>query len=221
MERKLITAEIVKAEDGSDESTGKVIARFGHSGVRDLHGDMIVAGAIGVQDVQVSQFGHMSWMGSLPVGKGATREDGAELFADLDFFMQTTHGRDHFETMKALGDLGEWSFGFDILEHRDATEEERAIGIDRVLVKLEVFEVSPVLRGAGIDTATVEAKCEGCQIEAKKAEEAQVAAAHDAARGGAPEVKLEAAELEAKELKDAIADVCNKAALTMAAIDYK
>ena len=160
MERKQITIEI-KGED--DE--GLVTARFGTSGVKDLDGDVIEKGAIGVQEIQVSQFGHASWGGALPVGKGKTREDGDEMLADLEFFLETTHGRDHFETIKQLGSLGEWSFGFDILEERAPTKEEREVGINRILKKLEVFEVRPVLSGAGIDTATLDAKA----AEARKA----------------------------------------------------
>ena len=160
MEHKRITAEIK-----GDGDEGLVTARFGTSGVKDLDGDVIEAGAIGVQEVQVSQFGQASWAGGLPVGKGVTREDGDEMLADLAFFMGTTHGRDHFETIKQLGKLGEWSFGFDIKEERAPTEEERQVGIVRVLKKLEVFEVSPVLRAAGIDTATLGAKCDSCGVE--------------------------------------------------------
>ncbi len=161
MERKQITIEFK-----GDDDEGLVTARFGTSGVKDLDGDVIEKGAIGVQKVQVSQFGHTSWTGGLPVGKGVTREDGDEMLADLEFFMGTTDGRDHFETMKQLGSLGEWSFGFDIKEERAPTEEERQLGIFRVLKKLEVFEVSPVLRGAGIDTATLDAKCDSCAAKA-------------------------------------------------------
>lgn len=171
MERKQITIELK-----GDGDEGLVTARFGTSGVKDLDGDVIEQGAIGVQDIQVSQFGHASWAGGLPVGKGVTREDGDEMLADLEFFMETTHGRDHFETIKALGKLGQWSFGFEIKEERAPTEEERQLGIFRVLKKLEVFEVSPVLRGAGIDTATLDAKCDPCAVKA--------AAAADAAKDG-------------------------------------
>ncbi len=157
MERKQITVELK-----GDGDEGLVTARFGTSGVRDLDGDVIEAGAIGEQDIQVSQFGHSSWMGGLPVGKGTTREDGDEMLADLAFFMDTTGGRDHFETIKQLGKLGQWSFGFEIKEERAPTEEERQLGINRVLKVLEVFEVSPVLRAAGIGTGTVDAKCDSC-----------------------------------------------------------
>ena len=154
----MVTKRFSSIEVKGDGDEGLVTARFATSGVKDLDGDVIEKGAIGVQDIQVSQFGHASWMGGLPVGKGSTREDGDEMLADLKFFMATQHGRDHFETVKALGKLGQWSFGFEIKEERSPTEEERQIGIVRILKKLEVFEVSPVLRGAGIDTATIDAK---------------------------------------------------------------
>ena len=143
---------------------GVVTARFATLGVRDLDGDMIEPGAIGVQRVQVSQFGHSSWGGQLPVGVGVTEERGDEALADLQFFMDTTHGLEHFKTIKALGDLGQWSFGFNVLQSRDPTDDERQLGIKNVLQKLEIFEVSPVLRGAGIDTGTLAAKCDGCGV---------------------------------------------------------
>ena len=164
MEHKRITAEIK-----GDGDEGLVTARFGTSGVKDLDGDVIEAGAIGVQEIQVSQFGHTSWMGGLPVGKGTTREDGDEMLADLAFFMDTTGGRDHFATIKALGDLGQWSFGFEIKESRAPTEDERQLGIERILQKLEVFEVSPVRRASGINTQTVDAKCHACGAEVRPA----------------------------------------------------
>jgi hypothetical protein len=214
--RKQLTATIIKAEEGEEE-TGKVLARFGTSGVKDLDGDVIERGAIGGQPVKVSAFGHTSWQGSLPVGKGITREDGDEQLADLSFFMDTTHGRDHFLTMKALGELGEWSYGFDILESRAPTDEERQLGIRQVISQLAVHEVSPVLRGAGIDTATLEAKCDACAL---KTETEAAAAARAAAEAAAGE-QLTAEQQKEAELKETIALECGKAALILADIETR
>lgn len=156
METKTLHVEI------KDENQGVVTARFATLGVKDKEGDVILPGAFGEQQVKVSAYGHGSWAGALPVGVGETRESGDEAIADLEFFMSTTHGRDHFETIKGLGDLGEWSFGFDILEEAAPDEEQREQGVERVLKRLAVHEVSPVLRGAGVGTRTLSVKCDAC-----------------------------------------------------------
>jgi len=51
--------------------------------------------------------------------------------------------------------LTEWSYGFRVLESTDEVRDGKSI---RVLSKLDVFEVSPVVKGAGIDTHTVDIK---------------------------------------------------------------
>lgn len=163
MEAKTVSVEI------KNEAEGVVRARFAKLGVKDLDGDVTEPGAFGKQRVKVSAFNHSSWGHGLPVGVGEVHEDGDEAIAELKFFMDTTHGRDHFETVRGLGELGEWSYGFDVTESRKPTEEERQKGIRRVLKKLKVFEVSPVLRGAGVDTATLGVKCDACAAKADDA----------------------------------------------------
>ena len=143
---------------------GRVLARFATLGVKDKDGDVIEAGAIGEQQVRVSAYGHTSWSGALPVGVGRVFERGNEAIANLEFFLQTTHGRDHFNTIRGLGELGEWSMGFDVLAEAAPNEEQRETGIVRILKKLKVHEVSPVLQAAGVGTATLSAKCDGCGI---------------------------------------------------------
>ena len=151
-----------------DADEGLVTARFATLGVKDKDGDVIEPGAFGEQRVKVSSFGHGSWMGELPVGVGTVRETDDEALGDLKFFLETTHGRDHFETIKGLGDLGEWSFGFDVLEESAPDEDQQQLGIVRILKKLKVHEVSPVLQGAGIDTQTLSVKCDDCDAKAAK-----------------------------------------------------
>lgn len=167
MERKTLRA----AGEIKAAAEGRVEARFATLGVKDRDGDVILPGAFGVQEVRVSAFGHTSWGGALPVGKGRIRESGNEALADLQFFMETTPGRDHFNTIRGLGELGEWSFGFDILEEGAPDEDQRAAGVQRILRKLDVHEVSPVLRGAGIDTATLGVKCDACRARERQGED--------------------------------------------------
>jgi len=159
-ERKAIGSIEVK-----DAEEGKVRAVVATLGVRDKDGDLIEPGAFGTQPVRVSAFNHGSWQGALPVGKGTVTESGDRAVADLQFFMETSHGQETFRTIKGLGDLGEWSFGFDIIQESTPDDEQQQRGIVRVLEGLKVHEVSPVLLGAGIATETVSAKCEECEAK--------------------------------------------------------
>lgn len=62
--------------------------------------------------------------------------------------------------MKFNAGIQEYSFGFDILEKSssiDPTTKQE----NRVLVKLDTFETSPVLLGAGIETGTNSIKSKG------------------------------------------------------------
>lgn len=152
MERKQLRVEIKDAEKGI------VRAAFARMEVKDHDGDWTLPGAFGEQKVRVSAYGHASWMGELPVGKGTITEQEGEAVAELRFFMNTASGREHFETVKEMGDLQEWSYGFDVLETGEITEELDQMGVRRVLKKLKVHEVSPVLLGAGVGTRTLAVK---------------------------------------------------------------
>ncbi len=155
-ERKTLRVEI------KDDEKGIITAAFAKLGVMDLDGDITLPGAFGTQKVGVSAYGHNSWTGELPIGRGTISEKDGEAVAELKLFMSTQNGKDHFEVIKGMGELQEWSYGFDVKETGEVTEEMRQQGVRRVLKKLKVFEVSPVMRGAGVDTRTVAVKCESC-----------------------------------------------------------
>ncbi len=164
-ERKTLSIEIKDAEKGIVEAVFATVEE------KDRDDDWTLPGAFGEQTVRVSAYGHRSWMGELPVGKGKIREVGKHAVAELRFFMSTQHGREHFEVIKEMGDLQEWSYGFDVLETGEVTEELRQKGVGRVLKKLKVHEVSPVLLGSGIGTRTVSVKCDECA--AREAEQVE------------------------------------------------
>lgn len=145
-----------------DAEKGLVTAVFAKLGVKDLDDDYTLPGAFGTQSVRVSAYGHGSWMGELPVGRGTISEKDGEAVAELKFFMSTQHGREHFEVVKEMGDLQEWSYGFDVAETGEISEELRQQGVRRVLKKLKVHEVSPVVLGAGVGTRTLAVKCDSC-----------------------------------------------------------
>jgi hypothetical protein len=84
-----------------------------------------------------------------------------------NFFMDTSAGQEAYKTVKAMGDLQEWSWGFHTVK---STWEEIEQDMIRHLVETEVYEVSPVLKGAGIGTRTL-------AIKSRQTLEAQITAA--------------------------------------------
>lgn len=141
-----------------DAAKGQVTAVFATLDVVDKDGDVTVKGAFteGAK-VAISNFGHKIWEGAPPVGKGVIREVGNEAVFEGQFFMNTTHGRDAFETVKALaeddGPGTEWSYGFDV-EDSEPAQKGSSYGDKhrRTLKRMKVHEVSPVLIGAGVQT---------------------------------------------------------------------
>src|SRR5690606_16991362 len=98
---------------------------------------------------------HSIWDGAMPVGMGTIHVEGNEAILKGRFFLDTTAGRDTFAVVKALGEAQEWSYGFSVLESEKDTKDGKPI---RVLKDLDVFEVSPVFVGAGVNTRTRSAK---------------------------------------------------------------
>jgi Caudovirus prohead serine protease len=153
VDRKTFDRFEIKAAD-----QGLVTARFSTFGVVDLDGDVTLPDAFDDgAPIQVSAYNHASWGGSLPVGKGVIRvgPDGAD--ADVQFFMDVPDAKATFLTIKALGDLCEYSYGFDIVDAEFGTFQGQNV---RILKKLKVYEISPVLRGAAGPgrTGTLEVK---------------------------------------------------------------
>jgi hypothetical protein len=154
MKTKALTRIEVK-----DADEGLVAAVFSTLNVIDADGDVTRPGAF--EDgapVRISAYGHSSWMGALPVGKGTIRETPTEAILDGQFFLGTTAGGDTFKVVKELEGLGEWSYGYDPLEYSFGEFEGQRV---RFLDKLKVHEVSPVLLGAGVNTRTLTAKARG------------------------------------------------------------
>jgi len=150
--KKTLTDVTIKSAAKGEVSA--VIATFN---VIDKDGDVTVPGAFtDGQEVLISAYGHSSWAGELPVGKGTIRRDGdeKEIF-DGAFFMDTAAGRDTFAVVKALGPKGEWSYGYDPIDAEPGVFDGKDV---RFLKGINVHEVSPVLLGAGIDTRTLATK---------------------------------------------------------------
>lgn len=144
MDRKLFTPAELKLD-----AQGYIKAAFAQLDVIDHDGDVTRSGAFPVKDVPMSAFNHTSWDGAPPVGRASIFEqDGWGVF-EGQYFMNTTHGRDAYETTKGLMDLAEFSYGYVVTDGGPAVVDGRSV---RELRRLDVFEVSHVLKGAGVGT---------------------------------------------------------------------
>ncbi|WP_405149448.1 HK97 family phage prohead protease [Sphaerisporangium sp. NBC_01403] len=149
-----------------DEAKGLVKAVFATFNVVDSHGDVTPPGAFtDGEEMPISSYGHTSWDGALPVGKGSIRQTAKEAIFEGQFFLDTTGGRDTFTTVKELGPLCQWSYGYDPEDYSFGEQDGQRV---RFLNKLKVHEVSPVLLGAGVNTRTLAAKSAGAGTPARR-----------------------------------------------------
>lgn len=157
MDTKSLRVEVKDADD-----SGEVTAVFSTFNVKDSDSDVTLPGAF--EDgapALISAYGHASWGGFLPVGKGTISSTKTEAVFTGQFFMDTTHGLDTFRTVKQTGALQEWSYGYDAVEYSFGDHDGERV---RFLNKLKVHEVSPVLLGAGVGTRTLSAKTAGLKF---------------------------------------------------------
>lgn len=145
METKQIRAETKLTDQGDIE------VAFAQLNVVDRDGDITLPGAFPSKAVPMSAYGHSSWVGDLPIGRGEIAEDGDWAIFRGRFLMETEQGRNAYLTVKAMADLQEWSYGYLPTDFAWETRDGETV---RILKRLEVFEVSPVLVGAGIGTHT-------------------------------------------------------------------
>jgi len=140
----------IKAEG----EAGEFRATFSTLNVIDDDGDVTLPGAFtDGQAVRIAYWGHR-WR-DLPVGKGVIHSDEETAWVDGTFFLDTEVGSETYKTVKNLGELQEWSYGFDILKERYGQFEGQNV---RFLERLDVHEVSPVFLGAGVGTETTSIK---------------------------------------------------------------
>jgi len=157
LERKSVTLEI------KDAAKGQVEAVFATFDVIDHHSDWTEPTAFeDGAEVLIGSWGHGTVFGEPPVGKGVIKVTKKDARLVGNYFLDTAAGLEQFTTVKNVGGQQEWSYSFEIKATGEVTEELRQRGVRRVLSKLLVHEVSPVMRGAGIDTRTVTAKCAKC-----------------------------------------------------------
>lgn len=181
IERKGITLEF---KGGDDE--GSFSAQIATLDVVDSDGDLTRPGAFPEgKELLVSAYQHGSWAGALPVGKAVVREVKDGVIADGQFNLQTATGKEHYEAVKFTGKLQEWSYGFLVLatgsdKELDAyAEAHDGARPGRIITKVDPFEISPVLKGAGVGTATLGIKAGMSYAEHMEAVLAAVSSAAD------------------------------------------
>lgn len=151
VKQKTFTAPIQLKADGDQ---GEFKAVFSTFNVIDHDGDVTVPGAFTEgENVRIAYWGHR-WQ-DLPVGRGVIHQDAEKAWVEGKFFLDTDAGLETYKTVKNLGELQEWSYGFDVLEADVGVHEGDEAYFLR---KLKVYEVSPVFLGAGIGTGTTDIK---------------------------------------------------------------
>lgn len=147
MEKKALHIQL------KEDKPGSFMARIAMLNVIDKDLDITLPGAFEKgKTVLVSAYQHGSWGGMLPVGKAVINEIGDEVIAEGEFNLGTDTGKEHYESIKFSGELQEWSYGFRPVEFEYGEVDNQEV---RYLKKVDVFEISPVLKGAGIDTVTL------------------------------------------------------------------
>jgi len=162
------------------DKPGSFTARIATLGVIDKDGDVTLPGAFPQgKEILISAYDHTSWSGGLPIGKGFIRENGNDVLVDGELNLNSATGKEHYETIKFAPHLQEWSYGFKILEIDEESAWKDNPNVFRVLKRLDVFEASPVLRGAGVETATLAIKSDDKGATYSDQTEAVLAAAHE------------------------------------------
>ena len=146
-------------QDHNGEGTFEAV--FATLDAIDHDGDTYDPGAIGNQDVIISQWNHGSWnggAGALPIGVGKVFERDNKAIVSGEFNLADSDGRKTYETLKYLNSKGrnvEWSFALPDTDSRWETRDGQDV---RVFTRIAIPEVSPVLLGAGVGTELLSIK---------------------------------------------------------------
>ena len=145
---------------------GSVTAILGHVGVVDRDGDIIDPGSMrAAPHVVLSAWNHSGIRpdeGEPPVGRaGRVWEEAGKLMATA-VFDDSPRGRATCE--KISREKPDWSFGLRMIVTRPLTDAEKARGARRAIKSFELFEISPVSKGASVAQGTLAACCGSCAL---------------------------------------------------------
>lgn len=154
-----MTAYKAAANRGEITGDGIVSAVIATFDVIDHDADVVTSKAIRDGSVcAISTWNHGSWNpGQPPIGVGVLRTTRTEAIVDARFFMKVQAGAETFEAIRNLMELGigEWSWSLDDIVSRPGQLGNRTV---RFIDGVKVRECSPVMRGASINTRTLDAK---------------------------------------------------------------
>ena len=139
-------------KEATDE--GKLTIAFATYGEEDKDRDIFHPGSLyATGKVAMEQFGHGR---DLPIGVGEMTQAGKDAVWTGQLDLENEVARNHFRHIKAMGSDQEYSFRAFIEEY---TRNADTGGFN--FYKARVFEVSPVLVGAGNNTRTLSQKSAG------------------------------------------------------------
>ena len=154
--------EVQSVRQTDDGKEGLVTAIITRLEVLDSFYERIMKGAIGVQHAVI--LGSHNW--EVPsLGKAVTREDDEFAYADMKFNLDMQVAADWFSSIYFDFTNGEskqeYSWGYRILRKEVWEDPEVAPWEIWDLIEVDLFEVSPVVRGVSIDTGTVSVRSAG------------------------------------------------------------
>ena len=139
---------------------GKVEAVFSVFNTVDSDGDVVLPNSIksGFGDKGVAMVWGHDWKDV--IGRGEIVTDNDKAVFKGEFIMDTERGREAYNTVKAMGDLQQWSFGYEVVDSEKGAFQKDGFETQdvRYLKELRVWEVSPVLVGANQETYTLAVK---------------------------------------------------------------
>lgn len=143
-----------------NDADGTVEAVFSKFNEVDSDNDVVLPNAIksGYGDKGVVMCWGHDW--KQIIGKGKIEQDSEKAVFKGTFNLNTNAGKEAYETVKAMSDLQQWSFGFEVKDsemgmYKKDNGEEKEV---RYLKDLKVWEVSPVMVGANQNTYTMAIK---------------------------------------------------------------
>lgn len=154
-EYKRVTAEIKELGE-----KGEGLIKFATLEVIDADQDVSRSGAFGKQTMQMVP-AH-EWQQS-PIGKAQIFEEGNDVLANIRLNLNNSHGKDWYESIKFDMEVfpppkQEYSYGYTPIKFSHGEFEGQQV---RFLEQIEVHEISPVLKGAGVGTGTLLLKEKG------------------------------------------------------------
>ena len=148
----MIVSKVVKAVVTDEENT-LTVQFTGEMGKPDKDGDVFAPGAYkSSAKVPLADFNHAN---SAPIGVGVLERKG-KVMQWRGEILDTTAAQDAYKGIKAMGESQEYSYRFVPVKAAPRRDADHPFSYQ--YDEVEVFEVSPVFKGASYGTHTISAK---------------------------------------------------------------